>query len=103
MKILDITTTENDSKWLTRNGDYVRTDRGTAIAKNVILSDYGGFKYAPQVAGRARLFLNSRTQAGSVIARAFRVAMLAAGFSRPVVDVTKFPDEINVNTDNVLE
>lgn len=86
----------------TAEGTWKISDRSVDIASNVIVSNFGSYKYAPLVGGRARLFLGSTIRNAQVIARSFRVAMTRAGFSRPVVDASKFPSEIKVNTDEIL-
>ena len=103
MSYLDFDTTDDNTKIRAiPEGTWDIRDRAVDIAANVIVSDFGSYKYAPTVGGRARLFLNSTISKAAVIARSFRVAMTRAGFSRPVVDVSKFPDEVNVNTDEIL-
>ena len=100
MPYLDIT--PNQTEWRTDGaGDWELTNREVDIAADVLLTGLGGFKYAPLVGGRARSFLNSTTQK-AVIERVFKVAMKTAGFSRPIVDVTEFPDKIGVNNDEIL-
>lgn len=84
------------------NGDFLLVNREVDIAADVILSSPGDIKYAPTVGGNAYSFLLSITRQGVVIQRAFEVALRAAGFSSPVVDVSNFPDEVSVNNDVVL-
>lgn len=99
MPYLDITPDANN--WRTKDGDFLLTNRDVDIAADVLLSNLGDFKYAPLVAGRAPLYLNSTSQA-EVIARNFKVALKSAGFTNPVIDVSNFPQSIEVNNDEVL-
>ncbi len=87
--------------WEAENGDFKVVDRSVDIAADVILSNVGDFKYAPTVGGNARRFLNSIGNR-TVIQRAFITALRAAGFRRPVVDVSNFPDDVRVNDDVIL-
>jgi len=99
MAYLDINPEETE--FTTVNGAFKLVDRAAAIAGNVIISNPGDIKYAPTVGGGAVSFLNSSTQK-SAIQRAFKVALQSAGFSRPVVDVSSFPNIVRVNNDEVL-
>ena len=98
--ILDINPTA--AGWTTDGaGDFKFTDRAVDISSDVLLSDLGSFLYDPLVGGQAKKFLNS-TAAASVIQRSFKVALKTAGFSNPIVDVTNYPDSIEVNNDEIL-
>lgn len=83
------------------NGDFETVNRDVDIAADVLLTDIGGFKYAPLVGGAAKRYLNSSSQA-AIIERNFKVALKAAGFKKPIVDVSNFPPEIGVNDDVIL-
>lgn len=84
-------------------GDFELENREVGIAADVLLTNLGGFKYAPLVGGRAEIFLNSTQRNAAVIQRTFKVALKTAGFQKPIVDVSDFPNEIRVNDDIVLE
>lgn len=84
------------------NGDFNIIDREVDIVADILLSNVGDFKYAPTVGGNARSYLLSNTTQGTVIQRAFEVALRTAGLANPIVDVSNFPEEIRVNNDVVL-
>jgi hypothetical protein len=91
-----------ESGFLTNGaGDLLLKDRAVDIASDVILADKGSFKYAPLCGGEANRFLNSNASA-SIIQRAFKVALKTAGFSKPTVDVSNFPESIEINNNEIL-
>ena len=87
--------------WEAENGDFKVVDGEVQIAADILLSNIGDIKYAPTVGGNARRFLNSVGNP-TIIQRAFVTALRSAGFRRPVVDVSEFPDNVSVNNDVVL-
>lgn len=99
MAYLDINPTETG--WTTENGDFKLKNREVNIAGDVVVSSLGAFKYAPLTGGDAPSFLNS-TSAASVMQRAFKVALKTAGFTKPIVDVSNYPNSIEVNNNEVL-
>lgn len=99
MEYLDILLEETRFK-TDANGQFDIADNAAKIASNVVFSDYGSYKYAPTVGGRANSFLNSSTRNNQVIVRSFKVALSNAGFVNPIV--TSSQNSINVTTNNPL-
>jgi hypothetical protein len=99
MAYLDITPIGDAFRTL--NGDFVLNDREVDIAADIIFMPQAGLKYAPLVYGEAFTFLNSNAPR-AVIERKFRLALKTAGFSKPRVDVSDFPNVIGINNDQII-
>ena len=103
MAYLDIETDdENDIFEATVDGDFDLKDREVDIAADIILMPPAGLKYAPTVYGDAWSFLNANVTSSAVIERKFKIALRAAGFEKPLIDLSNFPSEIGINNDQIL-
>ena len=99
MAYLDIQPTETEFE--TINGDFKLVDRAANLAGETVVLNPGDLKYAPTIGGSAFSYLNSGATR-SVIQRSFTVALKSAGFNKPIVDVSDFPNTVKVNNDEVL-
>lgn len=93
---------KNGAFVLDGSGDFLLQDREVEIAADIVIMPPAGLKYAPTIYGDANSFLNATFSDRSVIQRKFKVALKSAGFSAPLVDVSDFPNTININNNQLI-